>query len=193
MDPSANNIVEIGLLDDDGARFQTVVCPPVFVEGPAVHGIPNEELAQGPDFAEAFARMRAFIEYLLDMAVDASGQRLLERPVALIAAHNGRKFDFPFLASELYKKNMDLFVLGTWLYVDTIEIARRCHCQCLFSKCSPASDLHAHRALDDCVCLQAVIMNLSQRLGVTPCALLTAFAIEMDFEAMLSYLSATCG
>ena len=141
--------------------------------------------------------MRAFIENLLDMAVDASGQRLAERPVALSAAHNGRKFDFAFLASELYKQNMNLFVLGTWLYVDTIEIARHCQCecvklQCLFSKCSPASDLHAHRALDDCVCLQAVIMNLSQRLGVTPCALLTAFAIEMDFEAMLSYLSATC-
>ena len=41
LDPSVNNIVEIGLLDDAGARFQTVVCPPVFVEGPAVHAIPN--------------------------------------------------------------------------------------------------------------------------------------------------------
>ena len=120
MDPTVNNIVEIGLLDDAGVRFQTVVRPPVFVEGPAVHGISNEELAQGPDFAEAFARMRAFIEYLLDMTVDASGQRLLQRPVALIAAHNGCRFDIPFLASELYKKSMSFFASGTWRYVSLL-------------------------------------------------------------------------
>ena len=89
LDSSVNSIVEIGLLDDAGARFQTVVCPPVFVEGPAVHGIPNEELAKGPCFAEAFSRMRGFIENLLDTSVDESGQHLLERPVALIAAHHG--------------------------------------------------------------------------------------------------------
>ena len=118
LDAAANSIVEVGLLDDAGARFQTVVCPPVFVEGPAVHGIPNDELAQGPDFAEAFSRMRGFIENLLDASADESGQHLLERPVALIAAHNGRKFDFPFLASELYKQNMNFFALGTWLYAD---------------------------------------------------------------------------
>ena len=47
LDLAGNNIVEIGLLDDSGARFQTVVCPPVFVDGPAVHGISNEELAEG--------------------------------------------------------------------------------------------------------------------------------------------------
>ena len=56
------------------------------------------------------------------MAADANGQRLLGRPVALIAAHNGREFGFPFLASELYKQNMNFFALGAWRYVDTMRV-----------------------------------------------------------------------
>ena len=38
-----DNIVEIGLLENDGARFQTVVCPSFFIDsGQAVHGISNQ-------------------------------------------------------------------------------------------------------------------------------------------------------
>ena len=156
LDVVANSIVEIGVLENDGAAFQTVVCPPVFVEGPAVHGISNEELAEGPCFAEAYERMRRFIENLLDMAVDRGGHRLIDRPVALIAAHNGQKFDFRFLASELAKRNIDVTGLTSWFYCDTLDITRLCsvECcklQCLFTSCASSTrSLHAHRALDDC-------------------------------------------
>ena len=108
-----DNIVEIGLLENDGARFQTVVCPSFFIDsGPAVHGISNQELAQGPSFAVAFSRMCDFIQNLLDMAVDEGGQRLIDRPsMALIAAHSGKNSDYPFLLSEVYKRNIDTSIL----------------------------------------------------------------------------------
>ena len=105
---STDNIVEIGLLESAGARFQTVVCPSFFIDsGPAVHGISNQELAQGPSFAVAFSRMCAFIENLLNMAVDEGGQRLIDRPVALIAAHNGKN-----LSGKKRSEFFFLFLLG---------------------------------------------------------------------------------
>ena len=198
---STDNIVEIGLLESAGARFQTVVCPPVFVETPPpVHGISDQELREGPSFAEAFSRMCDFIENLLDMAVDEGGQRMVDRrPVALIAAHNGKHFDYPFLLSEVFKLNIDISILTTWLYCDTLDIARHCsvECcklQCLFSSCaSSTGSLHAHRALDDCVALQAVVTTLAERHGVTPLALLRHFALELDHKVMILHLSARCG
>ena len=197
---SADNIVEIGLLESAGARFQTVVCPPVFVETPPpVHGISDQELREGPSFAEAFSRMCDFIENLLDMAVDEGGQRMVDpRPVALIAAHNGKKFDYPFLLSEVYKRNIDISILTTWLYCDTLDIARHCsvECcklQCLFASCASSAGLHAHRALEDCVALQAVVTTLAERHGVTPLALLRRFAMELDPEAVILHIAALCG
>ena len=100
--------------------------------------------------------MRRYIENLLDMAVDQGGQRLIDRPVALIAAHNGLKFDFRFLASELSKRNIDVTVLTSWYYCDTLDITRLCSVECcklqrLFTSCASSTrSLHAHRALDDC-------------------------------------------
>ena len=43
-----NHIVELALLNDlSSAVYSTVVCPPVFAEGPTVHGIPDDELCEG--------------------------------------------------------------------------------------------------------------------------------------------------
>ena len=93
LDMGEDSIVEIGLLEDAGACFQTVVRPPTFGDdGAAVHGIPNAELAKGIDFVEAFSRMASFVEGLLDMSVDATGVHIVEvRPAALIVAHNGKR------------------------------------------------------------------------------------------------------
>ena len=42
-------IVEVGLLEHaNHAVFSSVVCPPVFGEGPNVHGIEDSELKEGP-------------------------------------------------------------------------------------------------------------------------------------------------
>ena len=81
LDLGLNSIVEIGLLEDADACFQTVVRPPAFGDdGTAVHGISNTELAEGPDLVEAFSRMTSFVEALLAVSVDPSGTH----------AHRGR-------------------------------------------------------------------------------------------------------
>ena len=49
-----DHIVEIGVLCEHSECFSTVVCPPVFGDGPNVHSILDEELREGPSFAEAF-------------------------------------------------------------------------------------------------------------------------------------------
>ena len=71
LDIASADIVEIGVIaGDSGAVFSTVVrpeAPPP--EGPTAHGIDNAELAEGPTFPEAFARMVAFLDYLSQSAV----------------------------------------------------------------------------------------------------------------------------
>ena len=79
--------------------FSTVVCPPAFGDGPNVHGILDEELREGPSFAEAFKRLFRFCENVAESAVcdDASSEEdevtptiLKESPPRiLIVAHNG--------------------------------------------------------------------------------------------------------
>ena len=51
LDVLSDQIVEIGLLSEQGQCFSTVVRPPVLKPGPHVHGIDNEELSQGSGFA----------------------------------------------------------------------------------------------------------------------------------------------
>ena len=51
-----DNIVEIGVVDEYGATFSTVVRPPTLPAGPTVHGIDESELQQGPTLACAFER-----------------------------------------------------------------------------------------------------------------------------------------
>ena len=128
LDLGLDSIVEIGLLGDSGACFQTVVRPRVFGnEDAAVHGISNNELLQGPDFAEAFSRMSSFVEGLLDMSLDSTCTRISDvRPSALIVAHNGKSFDVPFLVSELYTQGIDPACLSRWRFADSIDLARAC-------------------------------------------------------------------
>ena len=68
-------------------------------EAAEVHGISDDEIAQGPDFAEAWARFLQWTDALLNTSVQEDGWdtdedepravQLTERPVLLLAAHNG--------------------------------------------------------------------------------------------------------
>ena len=94
-----DHIVEIGVLCEHSECFSTVVCPPVFGNGPNVHGIVAEELREGPSFAEAFKRLFRFCENVAESAVCDDGSSdedeviptiLKESPPRiLIVAHNG--------------------------------------------------------------------------------------------------------
>ena len=106
----ADNIVEVGVVGEHGATFSTVVCPPIVPAGPAVHGIDQSELQQGPVFACVFDRLARFLDHLAESAVtddESSADEVAvlpslksELPEVVMVAHNGMKFDFAMLLSE---------------------------------------------------------------------------------------------
>ena len=103
LDVLQDHVVEIGVLCEHSECFSTVVCPPVFGDGSNVHGIPDEELREGPTFREAFERLLRFCENVAECAVidgapsrddeeedEVSLPTLKETPPEIvIVAHNG--------------------------------------------------------------------------------------------------------
>ena len=174
LDIFTDHIVEFGVLCDSGECFSTVCCPPKLTPGPHVHGIANEELLAGPTFKEAFERMMNFVNGLCLTSVpsesssDDNSEGLPSHdlrvtsfrdpaPDVLIVAHNGRKFDFPFLLSECHRNSLPWQrELTTWNYVDTLELIKAVgvdvyggcsKLQCLLQRTN-SFGLQAHRALD---------------------------------------------
>ena len=116
----------------------------------------------------------------------------------VIVAHNGLKFDFPFLLSECMSAGIGPGVMAAWGYVDTLEVlaATDCECrklQCAFRAFSGRPGLRAHRALDDCIALGAVVKTISESLGVAPWMLLKHFATRLDEDSIRAGLSALLG
>ena len=50
LDVLRHHIVEIGVLCENSVCFSTVVRPPVFPDGPMVHGSTDDELKESPAF-----------------------------------------------------------------------------------------------------------------------------------------------
>ena len=131
-----DSVIEIGIVAESGACFATVVRPPCVPKEPgcdnSVHGIPAVELEAGPLFATSFVRMVAFLEHLQvstverDSDSDAEPQEIKAYsdppPRILMVAHNGMKFDFPMLVSEVFRAGADFKPLQRWLYVDTLDV-----------------------------------------------------------------------
>jgi DNA polymerase III epsilon subunit-like protein len=205
-----DEICEIGVVAaDSGARFSTVVRPPILPSSSGVHGIDPLELAQGPSFAEAFRRLSAFLEELTSTALSEDGSsssqdgpqlsRLRSRPpTVLLAAHNGLRFDFPMLASSCVRHGVALCYMEPWCYVDTLELLRAvpelaggcAKLQCQRALLSSSGSLRAHRALDDAVALNDVIASLAGRIGAGPAELLGRFARKLDVQATSAELPA---
>ena len=116
LDVTRNLVVEIAACEAPshhaalGACFSTVVSgAQASANEPAVHGIAPAEIAQGPNFSEAWARFVSFAEGLIDLSLlDDSGdthdseddgspgppRTLSEPPEMLVVAHNGvRRWD----------------------------------------------------------------------------------------------------
>ena len=167
LDVMTDHIVEIGLLSEGGQCFSTVIRPPDLKPGPHVHGIDNEELCQGPCFHQAFARMIDFVQHLQLVNVETSESSEDELkgtcfkqpdPEILLVAHNGRKFDFPFLLSECFRNSLLWDDIVAWTFVDSLDVVKAADAglyggcqklQCLLSALAKNADnLQAHRALD---------------------------------------------
>ena len=76
----------------------------------------------------------------------------------MVVAHNGRKFDFPFLLSECHRNELVWDDVVTWVFVDSLEVVKAVDAalyrgcpklQCLLPALAQGDDsLQAHRALD---------------------------------------------
>lgn len=199
----ADHIIEAALLNSHNAAFATTICPAKEFENTAIHGICYEETLQSPSFVEAFARILAFMQSVLDTALEEDDDSSSEdiprqpmlattRPRALIIAHNGYKFDFPMLLSECIRSNTELGLFADCLYVDSLLIVRALDAemyggcpklQCLMNKFAYSGCLRAHRALDDCLALREIMLHIANGLGLPLATLLNMFAVEMDYEA----------
>ena len=200
-----DNIVEIGVVDDCGATFSTVVRPPIVPAGPTVHGIEESEMQQGPTFACAFDRLMRFLDNLAESAVsggESSADELMalpslksELPDVVLVAHNGMRFDFAMLLSECCRCSLPLDSFTRWRYVDTLAVAKAaCLFDCVKLQCMThmtgcASELRAHRALDDAIALRGVVNYAAESLGVSTLKLMQQFACELDLTASVANLS----
>ena len=197
-----------------GSSFSTIVrVDPAILrerggEAAEVHGISSEEIAEGPSFVEAWALFLQWVEGLLNTAVlesdsdssdssdaEAHLPRVPERPpLVILAAHNGIRFDFPLLLCEVLRHRLPCAPFEEWVFVDTLvalQVLARHSClklQCLAVRVTADSG-RAHRALDDCVCLQQVAVALVQSVGVSLPSFLLRFAVELDLSSSLAQLS----
>ncbi|KAL4636751.1 hypothetical protein ACB092_03G031300 [Castanea dentata] len=109
-------IIEIALRDLEGGEnstFQTLVNPQRFVPNSHVHGI-TTRMVNKPDVP----RMEDLIPILLQFV------RSRQKPggYVVLAAHNARSFDVPFLRSEFTRCKAEF--PSNWLFVDTLTLAR---------------------------------------------------------------------
>ena len=209
LDPLSGNFVEIGaLVGGSRAAFSTVVNPGCrgTREADAVHVISPEELEQSPCFVEAFQRLDQFLRFasVSVLASDSDSDDEAAPPTAMkpdlaiaLVAHNALRFDYPFLPAECLRAGLGASTMSHWFFVDTMELLRSTNfageckkLQCSFRVCSGPSRLQAHRALDDCIALEAVVEFVSARMGVTPLNLLRCFARRMDEPATIAQLGA---
>ena len=210
LDVLSGNIVEIGaLVGGSRAAFSTVVNPGRrgTREADAVHGILPEELEEGPSFVEAFQRLDQFLRFASVSALvfdsdsddDEAAPPAAMRPdleIALVG-HNALRFDYPFLLAECLRAGLGSSAMSPWMFVDTMDLLRATdsgECfklQCAFARvCRGPSCLRAHRALDNCIALEAVGDCVSARMGVIPLNLLRCFARRMDEPATIAQLAA---
>ena len=178
---------------------------------PTVHGIGTDELLSSPSFKDAFLRFEAFLDNLADNAVETASESDSSQPQAegqmlrlhspapriLLAAHNGRKFDFPFMTSETLRCGISLWRFETWTYVDTMALGTkaatilgtRCVKLRRLGRTSKTAENRTHRALDDTLLLRDVVSTFAARCGVSAESLLAPHAFDIDAEHTLLNLS----
>ena len=219
VDPTYDRILEIAALAVVGpssAAFSTVVHVDAdFLRrrgsrAEEIHGISAEESALGPSFASAWHRLVAFVEHLVNSALDQEdtesydGEPCLPRiadepPTILVAAHNGVRYDFCMLLFECARNGVATKHLSQWLFLDTLAVVGAMPAsfhggcmklQCLARGSIAAQDARAHRALDDCVVLRDVMEDAASLLGVSLSELFRHFALRFDEATSAVYVDA---
>lgn len=212
VDLARDRIVELAATQDicEGSHFSTLIHVEESVlmaresEASSVHGIAKEEILAAPNFVAAWAMFLHWLEMISNSAIeDASDSEgdapapprpCTEETVILFAAHNGIRFDFPFLLMECRRHGISWAPFETFLFVDTYvclqQVAQGClKLQCLVHSSNMAHTLQAHRALDDCMALRHVMNLTAARLGLSSMKLLLLLTVECDTEASAAQIS----
>ena len=108
----------------------------------------------------------------------------------------GIRFDFAMLLFELVRHGMSWGPLERWLFVDTLSLVQAvglsnlggcAKLQCLVR--GHCAGLQAHRALDDCIALRAVVQGVAETYGLDALDLLRPLVVRLDGEASLAQVS----
>ncbi|XP_068661004.1 exonuclease DPD1, chloroplastic/mitochondrial-like [Aristolochia californica] len=112
-----DRIIEFALQDLFGGRnstFQTLVNPERFVPNTDIHGISTNMVNRHdvPRWKELAPILVRYVQ-----------SRQKPGGIVLWVAHNGRRFDVPFLIKECSRCSMD--IPPDWFFVDTLPLARQ--------------------------------------------------------------------
>ena len=103
------------------------------------------------------------------------------------------------LLFELVRHGMSWEPLERWLFVDTLALVQAvgisnlggcAKLQCLVR--GQCVGLQAHRALDDCVCLRAVVGGIAESYGLRALDLLRPLVVRLDAAASAAQVSVAC-
>ncbi|XP_078439215.1 polynucleotidyl transferase, ribonuclease H-like superfamily protein isoform X2 [Wolffia australiana] len=168
--PKSERIVEIAirdLLGGSNSTFQTLVNPEKFVQNSHVHSITTTMVTR-PDVPRMGELIPLLIEYVRSRQISG-------KPV-LFVAHNGRRFDVPFIVNEFQRCSYD--VPGDWLFVDTLPLARQLvkpdgsklpsvSLDALKEHFEIREEGRAHRAMPDVMALSLVLQKMSFELKIS--------------------------
>ncbi|KAG1338742.1 exonuclease DPD1, chloroplastic/mitochondrial [Cocos nucifera] len=110
-------IIEFALRDLIGGKnstFQTLVNPEKVVLNTDVHGI-SSYMVNRPDVPRFEELVPILLQYV-------RSRQMAGKPV-LWVAHNGRRFDVPFIIKEFQRCSEE--VPADWLFIDTLPLARQ--------------------------------------------------------------------
>ena len=216
LDVTICEVVEIAaLVATTGSRFATVVRPTLLQEAElatAVHGIGSDEMHRSPSFSVAFKRFVEFLQHAADTALaepensddeedgDPEALPILQcpAPTVVLCGHNGFKYDGPVLVYECARHGVPVCWLNQFKWLDTLHVIQACRfapcskLQCLIQGAGANESLHAHRALDDVLALDAVMRNVADMFAVPLADLLRPFVVDFDALRTLVDLSACC-
>ena len=100
------------------------------------------------------------------------------------------------LLFELVRHGLSWAPLQQWLFVDTLALVEAvgisnlggcAKLQCMVR--GQCAGLQAHRALDDCVCLRAVVEGVAESYGIRALDLLRPLAVRLDTAASAAQVS----
>ncbi|KAJ0979893.1 hypothetical protein J5N97_015367 [Dioscorea zingiberensis] len=165
-----DRIIEIAFQDLNGGKnstFETLVRPDKLILNKKIHGI-SSQMVNRPGVPRFDELIPIILQYVRSRQIDG-------KPVVFVA-HNGRRFDIPFIISEFQRCSTE--IPSDWLFLDTLPLASKLvkpDGSKLESVSLNALQGHykvplvgpAHRAMQDVITLSSVFSRITFDLRLT--------------------------